>query len=154
MDIKTRLKKINMIYTLMLGSVFILAMGALFLNLNKPQPPLDSKNSLLLAILLITGFASVFSGFIIHNKLTQKGRLLNSLSEKLRVYQTAITIKFATLHSTATFAIVLYLVTSAIQFLVVAAVVAFAFRLLRPNAQRIVAALSLNQSEINELAKK
>jgi 4-hydroxybenzoate polyprenyltransferase len=154
MDVKARIKTINMIYSLLLGSVFILAMGALYLNLNKPQPPFDAENSLLLAILLIAGFSSVFSGFVIFNKMTQKARLLKTLPDKLRVYQTAITIKLATLHATATFAIVLYLVTSAIQYLVIAAVAAFLFRIFRPNAQRIVNALGLNQSEIKELAKK
>ena len=66
---------------------------------------------------------------------------------KLDAYRAALILRYALLEGPSMFAIVVYLVTGGIIFILLAALIVFYFVTIRPNKENVIKDLDLNPNE-------
>lgn len=145
---KEHFKATLMIFTAMLGGIFIFAMLSLYLNYGKKEPVEDVQTYLIISIAL--GFVALFAGSTI-SKGVIKRALGKSFQAKMDAYRSATLIKISFLEGAALFSIVTYLLTANMMLLVVGALMAVVFRYHRPTPMRIAKTMQLKKEEALQL---
>ena len=147
---KEHFKVTLMLFTAMLGGIFIFAMVALYLNYGKVEPEQDITLFLIIAIALAVN--AVFAGDLVAKKIVNKA-LNGTFQEKMDAYRSATIVKLALLEGTALFSIVTYLITANLMLLIVAALMAVIFRYHRPTPVRVAKTMQLKKEEAVQLTR-
>lgn len=147
---KEHFKVTLMLFTAMLGGIFIFAMIALYLNYGKVEPEQDITLFLTIAIALAVN--ALFAGDLVAKKIVKKA-LNGTFHEKMDAYRSATIIKLALLEGTALFSIVTYLLTANLMLLIVAALMAVVFRYHRPTPVRVAKTMQLKKDEAIQLTR-
>ena len=145
---KDHLKVTLMIFTAMLGGLFVYAMVALFVTYGKKQPVSDIN--IYLYIALASSFVAVIAGHLISTSIVNNA-LNKTFEKKLDAYRSAIFTKISFMEIAAVYAITMYITTANMLLLVVAAVLVFLFRYSRPTPIRAAKLMKLNQKEAKQL---
>jgi MFS family permease len=95
-------------------------------------------------IFVLAGF--ILSSLLFKNRLKAIDRK-SSLMIKLDAYRAALILRYALLEGPSMFAIVVYLVTGGIIFILLAALIVLYFVTIRPNKENVIKDLDLNPNE-------
>ena len=137
-----------MIFTAMLGSLFVYAMIALFVTYGKKQPVNDIDTYLY--IVVTAAFIAIIGGQFIAASIV-KNALNKDFEKKLNAYRSVVFSKIFLMEIAAIYAITMYIITANMFLLVVAAVLVFLFRYSRPTPVRAAKLMKLSQKEAKQL---
>jgi len=94
----------------------------------------NTNNPFLYVVPLLALIGFIASNFLFKQLLNNVG-LKNTLREKLMVYQTALIVRYALLEGASLFAIVCYLLTGNLLFLLISGAIVLYFIIIRPTKQ-------------------
>jgi hypothetical protein len=134
-------------YGLIIGQVLFGLLSFFLVSTNS----FSSEGADLRSVFIYVVPVFVLTGFFLSN-LIYKNRLKgidrkSSLMIKLTSYRAALIVRYALLEGPSMFAIVVYLVTGDIIFILLAALVVFYFLTIRPNREKVIKDLGLDPNE-------
>jgi len=134
-------------YGLIIGQVFF-GLISFFLvstkNFNSDGADLRSVFIYVVSIFCLAGF--ILSNLIFKNRLKAIDKK-SSLMIKLNAYRAALILRYALLEGPSMFAIVVYLVTGDIIFILLATLMVLYFLTIRPNREKVIKDLDLNPND-------
>ncbi|MFB6340602.1 hypothetical protein ACE1ET_02715 [Saccharicrinis sp. FJH62] len=145
---KDHIKVTLMIFTAMLGGLFVYAMIALFVTYGKKQPNNDIDTYLYIAV--AAAFIAIIAGQLIAGSII-KNALSKDFETKLNAYRSAVLAKISLMEIAAIYSITMYILTANILLLVVAAVLVFLYRYTRPTPLRAAKLMKLSQKDAKQL---
>ncbi|MFB6317478.1 hypothetical protein [Saccharicrinis sp. FJH54] len=145
---KDHVKVTLMIFTAMLGGLFVYAMIALFVTYGKKQGITVVNTDLYIAV--ASAFIAVIAGEFIAASIV-KNAMKKDFEKKLTAYRSAVFTKISLMELSAIYAITMYILTANMYLLAVAAVLVFLFRYSRPSPIRAAKMMKLNQKEAKQL---
>jgi hypothetical protein len=159
LDPKSIFRTTTIIYFALLAGQLMFALVTFLVNTNPIHLDLVNEKKDIL-FYFVPGFAlcCAFAGIFIFKKLTtayqQKSTAGNySLSDKLRFFQTAIIVRSALFEGAALFAIVNFLITGNLLFIIVAVCLMVVYLTLRPTVDVVADTLQLSYEEKLELGQ-
>lgn len=134
-------------YSLIIGQVFF-GLISFFLvstnNIKSEGADLRSVFIYIIPVFVLVGL--ILSNLIFKNRLKAIDRK-SSLIIKLTDYRAALVVRYALLEGPSIFAIVVYLVTGDIIFILFAALIVFYFLTIRPNREKAIKDLDLSPND-------
>lgn len=146
---KEHLKVTNLIFTSMLGGLFIYAMIALFITYGKKEPVNTADAYRYIAVAI--AFIAYIIGYLVSNTIVTNGIKRKELQSKMNAYRSSIILKISLLEIASIYAISTYIATADLLLLVVAAVMVFSFRFFRPTPIRLAKIMKLTRKEASAL---
>ncbi len=144
---KQYFQNLNIIFVAII--LAIISFAAVVLMLNPEQLEVDSQNhsSLLLILVPIFMVASIFLSIYISSLRMKNITEQTNLADKLTSFRTTFIIKLAILEAPALFAIIAYMLTRNISFLIMAGIMICFIILQYPNKENILKILKITQSQ-------
>ena len=137
------IKTLSLIHLAMLGGM-LLFIAIAYLQTESTQLSFDYENDIFFFLVPLLTIGGVTASFFLPNKTMQALSSESSLREKLTTYQTSSIIKYATLEGPSLFAIVSYLQTGNMYYLIFAGALIIYFFNLKPSKFKIEMDLKLN----------
>jgi len=125
-------------------AVFLINSGEFIVELKE----LKKTFFILVPVFVIGGY---LGGRILFKKSMETAGKKESLPEKMADYRSALIVKYALLEGPSMLAIIAYLLTGDLSFIIIAAFIIAIFLTLRPNAGRAISDLNLNNYEIENI---
>lgn len=141
------LQRLSLIIILLIAGQLIFLGVVVFLHLSGIEPMQPSLAPVLLLAFTAAAGVGAMAGHLIYDRQLAQARRKGTLLEKLQAYQSATIIRFATFEAGGMMAIVGYLLTGHILFLVLLLAVLIVQVLLFPTVERGIAALKLSVDE-------
>lgn len=145
---KDHVKVTLMIFTVMLGGLFVYAMIALFVTYGNKQGAAEINTVMYRVV--ASAIIALIAGQLISASIV-KSALKKDLEKKLTAYRSAVFTKISLMELSAIYAITMYIETANMLLLVVAALLVFLFRFSRPSPIRAAKMMKLSQQEAKQL---
>lgn len=143
------IKTLNLFFSAMLSGQVLFAILAYFLVSKKAidvqQAGLEEVFTLLVPVLIITGW---FVGSFLFRKKIEEAKNTADTTGKLNTYRSAFIIRCAMLEGPVLFAIISYLLTGKLLFILLAAGGILLFTFLKPSTGKVANELQIPESEV------
>jgi hypothetical protein len=143
---KTFLKTLSIIHLALIAGQVLFAITALGIK-TKHQTDVKNSNEAFMFIVPLLALAGFVAGHMLFKQQVNKLSGETSLKEKIKGYQGAVIVRFALLEGPSLFAIVAFLLTKNLLFLLVSALIILYFISLRPTKEKTENDLNLSYEE-------
>lgn len=113
----------------------------------RTKPPIIDLNNTFFAVILFFGVAAVVVGRILFKKRLEEAAVQESLSEKLKIYQTGFIMRSAILEGTTLLGLVGYFLEGNLLMVIVPVLLITYHLILRPTKDRIAEDLNLSYED-------